>query len=102
MSSTHVSATAEIVVFRNTTLRRFAHQKLSIFSLLIVCSFIGFAVFADQIAPFTDHYESEAINANPGSIDAGLNRIHWMGTDDLGRDIFTRLLYATRISLIVG
>jgi ABC-type dipeptide/oligopeptide/nickel transport system permease subunit len=59
-------------------------------------------VFADQIAPFTDHYESDMINANPGSVDSQFNQIHWMGTDDLGRDIFTRLLYATRISLLVG
>ena len=41
-------------------------------------------------------------NQNFGSINQGPTSAHWLGTDDLGRDIFSRIIYGARVSLIVG
>lgn len=63
---------------------------------LFVLTIIGLAVFAPWITPYA-----------PDEIDV-LNRLaapsaeHWMGTDQLGRDVFTRLVYGTRIALAVS
>lgn len=54
------------------------------------------AVFAPVVAPFS--FESQDLNR----ILLGPNKINWMGTDSLGRDLFSRLLYGSRVSLVVG
>jgi peptide/nickel transport system permease protein len=51
---------------------------------------------AAWIAP----YEFDAIDL--GSIRQGPSADHWMGTDDLGRDLFTRVLYGGRVSILIG
>jgi peptide/nickel transport system permease protein len=59
-------------------------------------SFDLIAIFADQIAPFT--FREQNLNATfllP-------NSVHLFGTDNFGRDIFSRVIYGTRISLMVG
>ena len=82
--------------------RRFLRNKLALTSLILILTFALVGLFADAIVPFTDHSQSSLLNAAPGSRDPELGNVHWMGTDDLGRDIFTRLLYGTRLSLVVG
>jgi peptide/nickel transport system permease protein len=62
------------------------------FTLLLILV----AIFAAQLAP----YEPAAQNL-PARL-ASPNRAHWFGTDELGRDIFSRILFGTRISMIVG
>jgi len=71
-------------------------NKLTIFGICIVGFFLIIAVFAPMIAPY-----------NPGQID--IDNIltppsgqHIFGTDSLGRDLFSRMVYGTRISLMVG
>jgi peptide/nickel transport system permease protein len=71
-------------------------NKLTLFGIGIVGFFIIIAVFAPMIAPY-----------NPGQID--IENIltppscsHIFGTDSLGRDLFSRMVYGTRISLMVG
>ena len=54
------------------------------------------AIFADIIAPY-DPVEQDIINRLKPPSSA-----HWFGTDELGRDIFSRILYGSRISLTVG
>lgn len=54
------------------------------------------AVFAPQLAP----YEPAAQNL-PARLESP-NRAHWFGTDELGRDIFSRILFGARVSMIVG
>ena len=54
------------------------------------------AIFAPWIAPFP--YEETNLLLGPVSP----NLTHWLGTDDLGRDLFSRLLYGSRVSLMVG
>ena len=51
-------------------------------------------------APYVTPYEADAIDL--GSIREAPSLEHWMGTDDLGRDLFTRVLYGGRISILIG
>ena len=64
--------------------------------MVLVAVFIIFALFAPWIAP-----------QNPSNIDLPSrlqppSGAHWFGTDELGRDIFSRVIYGARISMLVG
>lgn len=58
--------------------------------------FILIAIFANFIAPY-DPEETDFMNRL-----AGMSKEHWLGTDIYGRDLLSRLIYGTRVSLIVG
>lgn len=66
-----------------------------IVGLVIVLTIVLIVTFAPLIAPF-DPTQSSVFFLGPPDSE------HWMGTDDLGRDTFSRLLYGGRSSLIVG
>jgi peptide/nickel transport system permease protein len=71
-------------------------QPLAIFGLIVLGVFIVLAVFAPWIAPFDPaaihlHARLQAPSAS-----------HWFGTDELGRDILSRVIFGTRISLFVA
>lgn len=74
-------------------------HKLAIASICVILLFIGVALGADVIA--------QTLGLDPSAQDI-LNRYgewsteHWLGTDELGRDAFIRLVYGTRISLLVA
>ena len=76
--------------------RRFTRNKLALVGLLIVTALILAAIFADWIAPYP--YDA----ADPVSALQFPSREHWMGTDEVGRDVYSRIVYGTRISLSVG
>ncbi|MFC1951112.1 ABC transporter permease [Chloroflexota bacterium] len=77
-------------------LRRLASNKLAIAGSIIILAMIVFAIFAPLIAPHNPNLQNiSAILQSPSSA-------HIMGTDILGRDIFSRLVYGARISLAVG
>lgn len=62
-------------------------------SLLLVVAAAGL------FAPWVAHYDP---NASGDDILAGVSAAHWFGTDDLGRDVFARVVHGARISLVVG
>lgn len=76
--------------------RSFRKNKLALIGSIIVIFFILLAVFAPVIAPqgINEQMLSKRLQA-PSSE-------HWFGTDDFGRDIFSRVIYGARISLWVG
>src|SRR4051812_8592426 len=79
-------------------LRRFLRHKLAIVSLIILILMYLIVIFAPHLAFYK-------LNPNPLPLqDAykGPSALHWFGTDDLGRDQLTRIMYAGRISLSVG
>lgn len=78
-----------------TIVRRFRYHKLGVISLVIVCLIALAAILAPIIAP----YNPDAIT---GNFSAAPGDGHILGTDQIGRDVFSRLLYGTRISLLVG
>ena len=76
--------------------RRFRRNKRAMIGLFMLLILVFAAVFADVIAPY-DPLKQDIINRlQPPSA------AHWFGTDELGRDIFSRILYGSRISLTVG
>ncbi|MHC5308281.1 ABC transporter permease subunit [Bartonella sp. LJL80] len=77
-------------------LRRFIRQKAAIVALVFLLLLIGSAVFA----PF--FLTLDPTSADYNAILQGPSSLHWAGTDEYGRDIFTRIIYGGRISLAVG
>ncbi len=81
--------------YRQTVFRRFRHHHLAMISLAVVALLGGAALLAPVIAP----YEPDAI---VGPFGGAPSKEFWLGTDQIGRDVLSRLLYAMRISLLVG
>jgi peptide/nickel transport system permease protein len=80
-------------------LRRFRKHKTAMFSLGILGFFMLLALLAPLIAPYPrDEPNLQGRFLTPLSTDSKGN-FHLLGTDHLGRDYFTRLLYASRVSL---
>lgn len=76
---------------------RMALRGIPIFSLLILLSAIACALFAPLLVPY-DPIKTSPTNALAAP---GLSQ-HWLGTDHLGRDVLSRLIYGARISATVG
>lgn len=88
--------TAKPRSFWGDALHSFTHNKTGMLGLILFAILLLAAIFARQIAPF-DYLAQDwnALLKPPGAI-------HWMGTDDLGRDIFSRVLMGGRTALMVG
>ena len=74
----------------------FAKNRLAMVGLLIVFALVLVAIFADQLAPYSATV-GDLANARLLSP----SRAHWLGTDDQGRDILSRLIHGARITLYV-
>src|SRR5690625_2519031 len=76
--------------------RSFKKNKLALFGLIIISFFILLAIFDPLIAPegFNDMKMDEKLSP-PSSK-------YWLGTDDFGRDILSRIIFGARISLTIG
>jgi peptide/nickel transport system permease protein len=82
---------------QSNVVRRLLGARLANFSLIVILVFVLAAIFADWIArydPIT--YQSYSTTNQGPSPD------HWFGTDYLGRDIMSRIIYGSRVSLVVG
>lgn len=75
--------------------QRFARNKAAVFGLICFMILLAATVFAGVIAPY-----------NPDEIVGGFlqapTSTHWLGTDEIGRDVFSRLLYGGQVSMFVG
>ena len=78
--------------------RRLKRNKMAILGLVILLALILVALFADVIADYDEVaiHQDSSVRLQPPSKD------HWFGTDNLGRDIFARIVHGARISLSVG
>jgi oligopeptide transport system permease protein len=76
--------------------RRFAKNKLAMGALVVMALLILVAIFADVLAPAPYDF------AVPADANQFPSRRHLLGTDTVGRDFLSRLIYGTRVSLIVG
>jgi peptide/nickel transport system permease protein len=77
---------------------RYRRNRLALAALCFLLLLTGGAMAAPLIAPF----DPEAISLSPDKILQPPSSEHLFGTDELGRDSFSRALYGTRISLAVG
>jgi peptide/nickel transport system permease protein len=102
LSSTHVAMPAAIAPapsrsFWMVVLRQLRQDRVAMISIVVLAIIIGAAIFAPWIAP-ADPFKASMMNrllpiGSPG---------HWLGTDELGRDMLTRLMYGGRLSLLMG
>jgi len=77
-------------------IRRLIQNRAAMIGGITVLILIVLAVFAPWIAPYSYSYQNLDLGASPPSTE------HLLGTDVLGRDLLSRLLYGARISLLVG
>ncbi len=84
--------------------RRFRRHRLAMISLIL----ISFVFISSLLAPVIAPFERDAIDlssnirpAPPGTVDSE-GRVHYLGIDHLGRDLFTRVLYAARVSMSIA
>ena len=75
--------------------KRFFRHKMAVASLIVLIFLIGAALLAPVIAPYSPTRPTGSFAAPPSAE-------HWFGTDQIGRDMLSRVLYAARISLLVG
>lgn len=79
-----------------TTWKRLIQNRAALLGLLILCLVTCMAIFVPLLSSYSYfQINLEAKNQSP-------NWEHWFGTDDLGRDLFTRIWYGARISLSIG
>ncbi len=78
-----------------TAWARFCRHRLALACLVLLAALILLAVLAPLIAPYSPTKPTGAFSQPPDAA-------HWLGTDKIGRDMLSRILYAMRVSLLVG
>lgn len=87
---------------RSRALRRFVRNPAALFGGLVLIVVIGAAAGAPYIAPHDAAKQSLVRRFTPPIWAAGGHAAHLLGTDQVGRDIFSRIIHGARISLAVG
>ena len=77
--------------------RRYKKSKIAMLGLVLLIFVLAIAIFADIIVPY-----EEAITQDPANRLQGPSGEHWFGTDELGRDVFARVVHGSRYSLWIG
>ncbi|MAN51234.1 MULTISPECIES: ABC transporter permease [unclassified Marinimicrobium] len=75
---------------------RLRRNRLAMLSLVFLVALVLIALVTPWLAPYSYHEQNLALGASAPSAE------HWLGTDTLGRDLLTRIMYGTRVSLMVG
>lgn len=73
-----------------------ARNRLSLFALVLLCVIVLLAILAPWIIPYPQDIADEAHIADKFLAPSAA---HWFGTDELGRDVFSRVIYGGRVSL---
>ncbi len=81
---------------QNAVVKRFFEHKLAVISLLILIIEVLLVILLPMVLPL------DPINSDITAFGAAPSSAHPLGTDDLGRDLFSRLIYGGRVSLFVG
>jgi peptide/nickel transport system permease protein len=82
------------------TWTRVLRNRAAIAGLVLIALFVLVGIFAPLLAPYDPKAQDLSI-IRPGVI-PGPSADHWMGVDSLGRDVFSRVLYGARYSLLIG
>lgn len=76
--------------------RAFVRRPSAVGSAVFLAALVVIALLASWIAPYDPEFRDRA------NLLVGPSSVHWLGTDDLGRDILSRLIHATRVSVVVS
>lgn len=83
-------------MFKNKTFRRFLRRRVSVMGGIILTLFVLLAIFGPMLTPYSPNEQ------NLSNSYQGISSEHWLGTDNLGRDTLTRVIYGSRISFLVS
>lgn len=81
---------------RPSVWQRLAMNKLALLGLFIIFLVLAWAIIGPFLSPYS-YADQNLLATNQGP-----SLSHWFGTDSLGRDLYTRVLYGARISLLIG
>jgi peptide/nickel transport system permease protein len=84
---------------------RLRHDRVAIVSAIVIVFIILMAIFAPVAQWLTGHgpnTQYRITGLSPSGVPVAPNTTFWLGTDELGRDVFVRIVYGTRISLLAG
>lgn len=87
---------AGALFFQRSIARQAFRNPLAAAGVVLIFVFVIFALFAPWIAPQDPAYINLPTRLAPPS------HAHWFGTDELGRDILSRIVYGARVSMLVG
>jgi peptide/nickel transport system permease protein len=85
-----------IKVWHSRRIRAFAQNKTAVLGLVLAAFLVVIALVAPVLAPYDPLVQDVHNMLSPPS------KKHFFGTDDLGRDVFSRVLYGARVSIVVG
>ena len=85
-----------MLLFDKKALSAFKRNKTAIVGLVLLLLILLFALFANVVAPYDIRVQNLMERHQAPSFK------HWMGTDDFGRDVLSRVLVGSRVSLLVG
>jgi peptide/nickel transport system permease protein len=91
-----VSAAVDMESPARRALHRLFQRKGAVIGLIVIVTFVVLALFAPLIAPYDPITSSWSLVRKPPSA------AHWFGTDELGRDVLSRVIYGARASLMAG
>lgn len=80
----------------------FSANHGAVAGLLVVLLVLGLAAIAPLVAPYAPELTDSAVFLKPPAWQDGGSSAHWLGTDAIGRDILSRLIYGARLSLAIG
>jgi len=80
----------------------FRLRDFPVFPALILGGILFVAIFADWLSPYDPQLGSLRLRFRPPVFQAGGSWEHMLGTDHLGRDVLSRLIYGARVSVVVG
>ena len=86
----------ESQTFMQAAMKNFKSNKRAVIGAIVLVIVILMAIFGPMLSPYSYETQDSTIR------NAAASSAHWFGTDKFGRDIFVRILYGARISLMVG
>lgn len=92
---------AELPIYRELTprqrvMRRLLRRPAAVLGLCVVIGFIALALFAPWIAPY------DPLQTSWSAVRKAPTAAHWFGTDEIGRDVLSRVIWGARASLLAG
>ncbi|ASQ92112.1 ABC transporter permease [Streptomyces sp. 11-1-2] len=87
---------------RSVVLRALLRDKLAVLALAVLAVLLIAALFAPLVAPYEPNAQNLLLRLRPPAWQDGGSGAHLLGTDQLGRDMLSRVIYGARVSLLVG
>jgi peptide/nickel transport system permease protein len=82
--------------------QRLLRDWTALLGLVLVIALCAIAIFAPLVAPYDPLHQDITNGLDLQGLPVFFNANHWLGTDNLGRDMLSRLIYGARVSLVVG